>query len=89
MSSRAFGPIQSACSPRSRLRRLVRRVLTLFATLVFCFALAVGLLLASRWLEHNSRIDFNRWSYGQINCLTTGQRGRSVALDWRLTPAYL
>jgi hypothetical protein len=42
---------------RNRLWRLVRRVLTLFAALVFCVVLAVGVLLGSLWLEHSFWIE--------------------------------
>jgi hypothetical protein len=42
---------------RNRLWRLVRRVLTVFAALGFCVVLAVGVLLASLWLEHSFRME--------------------------------
>lgn len=38
---------------RNRLWRLVRRVLRVFAVLVLCVVLAVGVLLGSLWLEHS------------------------------------
>jgi hypothetical protein len=34
-----------------------RRVLTVFAALVFCVVLAAGVLLGSLWLEHSFRME--------------------------------